>query len=124
MGVALIVSSVTVAFLGFISLTLWKSIINGTNPRNGSFGIWTAATKKNDAAWEAGHQAASPLLRAFGYVDIALALSLIVVGLLVSNLTPALTVGILIGAYVIVVGGFIWSAAKADAAARQVNTPI
>lgn len=46
MGVALIVSSVTVAFLGFISLTLWKSIINGTNPRNGSFGIRTAATKK------------------------------------------------------------------------------
>ncbi|WP_245531624.1 SdpI family protein [Corynebacterium capitovis] len=96
MGISLIVSSVALAFLGCISLALWRSTINGTNQRNGSFGIRTASTMKNDAAWNAGHQAAAPSLRAFGYVDIGLALSLMAIGFVFFDLSPASALTLLV----------------------------
>ncbi len=35
----------------------------GTLPRNGAIGIRTKATKSSDAAWDAGHRAAVPIMR-------------------------------------------------------------
>ena len=90
MGISLVVSSVSIAFLGAVASTI---------PRNGSLGIRTRQTKRSDAAWKRGHEAAAPRLRAYGYVDIALAIILI--------------------AYATTIGGFINCAAIANAAAKE-----
>lgn len=121
LGISLIISSFSLALLGLVSLTLWRSTINGTNPRNGSFGIRTKATKQNDAAWVAGHVAAAPSLRSFGYVDIGLTLSLMIAGFAAPNLGTAATVVALVVAYCIAVGGFVYCAVKADRAAKEVD---
>lgn len=121
MGISLIISAGGIAVLGFGSLLLWKTTVNGTNPRNGSFGIRTSETKKSDKAWDAGHCAVAPLLRAFGYVDIAIALLLVVMGLAVPALTPAVALTAICVAYIVVVGGFLYCAARANAVAKKVN---
>lgn len=76
MGAALAISAVALLFLGVNSLILWRRTVNGTNSRNDGSGIRTQATKTSDAAWNAGHKAAVPLLRTFGfsrYPDFCLA---------------------------------------------------
>lgn len=80
MGAALAISAVALLFLGVNSLILWRRTVNGTNSRNDGSGIRTQATKTSDAAWNAGHKAAVPLLRTFGFLDILFALLLATTG--------------------------------------------
>lgn len=54
--------------IGVVVLTLVCGSIasasaKGALPRNGAIGIRTKATKSSDAAWDAGHRAAVPMMR-------------------------------------------------------------
>jgi len=121
MGAALAISAVALLFFGVNSLMLWRRTVNGTNSRNDGFGIRTQATKTSDAAWNAGHKAAVPLLRTFGFLDILFALLLIVIGILAPDISARLGITIRLIAYAMAGGGFLIAVKKADAAARASN---
>ncbi|MCG7291329.1 SdpI family protein [Corynebacterium afermentans] len=121
MGSALAISALALLFFGVNSLILCRKTVNGTNSRNDGFGIRTQATRTSDAAWNAGHRAAVPLLRAFGILDILFALLLVVIGLLAPDIGARLGITIRLIAYAVAATGFFIAVKKADAAARVVN---
>ncbi|WP_293829372.1 SdpI family protein [uncultured Corynebacterium sp.] len=121
MGSALAISALPLLFFGVNSLILWRKTLNGTNSRNDGFGIRTQATRTSDAAWNAGHRAAAPLLRAFGVLDILFALILVVIGLLAPDMCARLGITIRLIAYAVAATGFFIAVKKANAAARGVS---
>lgn len=121
MGSALAISALALLFFGVNSLILCRKTVNGTNSRNSGFGIRTQATRTSDAAWNAGHRAAVPLLQAFGILDILFALLLVVIGLLAPNISARLGITIRLIAYAVAGSGFFIAVKKADAAARGVS---
>ena len=120
-GSALAISALPLLFFGVNSLILWRKTLNGTNSRNDGFGIRTQATRTSDAAWNAGHRAAAPLLRAFGVLDILFALILVVIGLLAPDMCARLGITIRLIAYAVAATGFFIAVKKANAAARGVS---
>ena len=120
-GSALAISALALLFFGVNSLILCRKTVNGTNSRNDGFGIRTQATRTSDAAWNAGHRAAVPLLRAFGVLDILFALLLVVIGLLAPDIGARLGITIRLIAYAVAGSGFFIAVKKADAAARVVS---
>lgn len=120
LGISLAVSSIALAIFGLTSLALSRAALNGKIQRNGSFGIRTEATTKSDAAWTAGHEAAAPSLRAFGFLDVAISLALVAVGLALPDLNSTLALTIRVIAYATAFGGFIFATVKANAAAKEV----
>lgn len=120
-GSALAISALALLFFGVNSLILCRKTVNGTNSRNDGFGIRTQATRTSDAAWNAGHRAAVPLLRAFGILDILFALLLVVIGLLAPDIGARLGITIRLIAYAVAGSGFFIAVKKADAAARGVS---
>ena len=120
-GSALAISALALLFFGVNSLILCRRTVNGTNSRNGGFGIRTQATRTSDAAWNAGHRAAAPLLRAFGVLDILFALLLVVIGLLAPDMCARLGITIRLIAYAVAATGLLIAVKKADSAARGVS---
>lgn len=64
----------------FIALAHWAE--KGNLERNSLIGIRTPATLQSDAAWEAGHRAAAPALRTWGWVEFIGAILVLVSALL------------------------------------------
>jgi hypothetical protein len=62
--------------LGIVATVTTRAAARGELARNGMMGIRTRATRSSDAAWEAGHQAAS---RPMYWCAVACAVSLVVV---------------------------------------------
>ena len=120
-GSAHAISALALLFFGVNSLILCRKTVNGTNSRNGGFGIRTQATRTSDAASNAGHRAAVPLLRAFGVLDILFALLLVVIGLLAPDIGARLGITIRLIAFAVAGSGFFIAVKKADAAARVVS---
>lgn len=120
-GSTLAISALALLFFGVNSLILCRKTLNGTKSRNDGFGIRTQATRTSDAAWNAGHSAAAPLLRAFGVLDILFALLLVVIGLLAPDMCARLGITIRLIAYAVAATGFLVAVKKADSAARGVS---
>jgi uncharacterized membrane protein len=86
------VQAVGIAFLilpgllltGLLSLYVTRAAAAGELPRNGLVGIRTRKTQRDDAAWQAGHAAATPLVRVVTIVCFA-ASGLILVGAAVTQ---------------------------------------
>ncbi|MGO1436611.1 MAG: SdpI family protein [Candidatus Corynebacterium faecigallinarum] len=104
--VAVVVSSVT------------KAAGRGDLPRDGSVGIRTKATKLSDAAWTAGHRAAVPRARTVSLLTSAVALVIIVLGMVV-DATWVMAVGIV--PFGVVIIGIIPVVQTANAAAREAH---
>lgn len=69
--------------IGVVVLTLVCGSIasasaKGSLPRNGAVGIRTKATKSSDAAWDAGHRAAVPMMRVTTWFGVLLTVVTIV----------------------------------------------
>ena len=69
---------------GLLTLYVTRAAAAGELPRNGLVGIRTRKTQRDDAAWQAGHAAAAPLVRAVTFVCFA-ASALVLVGAAVTQ---------------------------------------
>jgi uncharacterized membrane protein len=104
------VQAVGIAFLilpgllltGLLSLYVTRAAAAGELPRNGLVGIRTRKTQRDDAAWQAGHAAATPLVRAVTVVCFA-ASGLILVGAAVTQEPAVVGAAALLAAVAIVV---------------------
>ncbi|MDO4760790.1 MAG: SdpI family protein [Corynebacterium sp.] len=116
----LVVGLVLFAGLGAFMAT---AIRNNTLVRNEALGIRTKATLASDAAWRAGHEAARP------YLHGVVVVGLVGAGVSLAALPFALSDGefvqwglyaLPVVSFVIQIMMFIWSAQKANAAAKVV----
>jgi hypothetical protein len=95
-----------------------RATAGGDLPVNGLLGIRTAATKRSEAAWRAGHAAALPALHVTAVAALVGAAVTLVVALLGPDADGVTTVVLLL-AYAIVVVLLLWSTRAATAAARR-----
>ena len=108
--------------LAVVTWMLHHNIQNGTLNANDAFGIRTKATKSSEKAWDAGHQAADPLLRVIPVFAVAAAvLSLLLAVFLRADGDDANSVVLLSSGlgYALVVALLLVAARKADRAAKQ-----
>ena len=65
----------------------------------------TPETQKSDAAWESGHRAAVPILKATGFITIPLTAILFISSF-----------------FAVAIGGILWGTVVANKAPKEVNT--
>lgn len=88
----------------------------GALGRNHQFGFRTSQTQKSDAAWYAAHRAAAPVSQAVA-VTAFLLVGVLLVLVLVHAESAALWV--VVGGYLLVIGGFLGAGAAAHRAAGR-----
>ena len=102
----------------FAQLIVW-AVTAGNLPVNGLLGLRTPATKRTQAAWDAGHRAAEPGLRVLVLVTVAAAVLplpfAVGLGYRSDRAATAITLGL---GYAAVIGLLLVVAATADRAAR------
>lgn len=109
--------------VGVVFQMMNRQVLAGDLSNNGVFGIRTKATRSSDAAWQAGHLAAVPMMRVayrLAYAWFALVLLLAVVLQATVDQSPAPFVVALVGIGVVMVIS-LWAAVQADRAAKQVR---
>lgn len=79
----------------------------------------TPETQKSDAAWESGHRAAVPILKATGFITIPLTAILFISSFFANDLFQ-LVAGTL--GYAVAIGGILWGTVVANKAPKEVNT--
>lgn len=104
---------------------LWwgtRAVVERPIERNIVVGIRTSATQASDAAWEAGHRAALPVIKVVSLVSAGLAVPLILAGVLARTERPTAPVLMLFAlGYGTVLVGALLSARAANRAARAVG---
>lgn len=91
----------------------------GTLARNDAVGIRTKATKSSDAAWDAGHRAAVPAMRATAWFGAATVLIGVVVAFIVRpGETPGAEITVPVVGFLGEIVGTVAAARVADRAAR------
>lgn len=97
-------------------------IASGALTRNGLVGIRTRATRRSDAAWSAGHEAARPAVRVTTVVSAAAALATVLVGIGLSGSPSADDATLVVGlsGYAVVLAVLGYACVQADRAARVV----
>lgn len=103
---------------GLLTLYVTRAAAAGELPRNGLVGIRTRKTQRDDAAWEAGHAAAAPLVRATTVVCFAGSV-LVLVGAVVTR-EPAVVGLVALAAGVAIVVLLLRAAQVAGRAAEAV----
>lgn len=88
--------------------------------RNGAIGIRTRKTQASDAAWDAAHRAAAPLMRTVGIASLIFGAALVVSGLVWRQENPpAVTVILFALGYGVVFVSSVPIVLKANAAATR-----
>lgn len=97
----------------------------GSLARNGAVGIRTRATQVSDAAWQAGHESAAPVLRVTGLLGLLCAVALAVSAAVWPWGEPLpVGTGVLFAAgYGVTLGGVLFATRRANAAARETHGP-
>lgn len=99
--------------------TLDTTVRRGALTRNTSLGIRTSATLASDAAWAAGHRAASPYTRAAAIASAVLAVALLAAAFVVpADLTAVPVLAVVLTSYGITVGLLFAGTRVANRAAR------
>jgi uncharacterized membrane protein len=96
-----------------------RAAADGDIPVNGLLGIRTAATKRSEAAWRAGHTAALPVLHLTAVAAVVGAAVTFVVALVLGADSNGITTLVLLLAYAVVVLLLLRAAQVANAAARS-----
>ncbi len=108
----------------FAQLTV-RAVTAGTLAINGLLGLRTPATKRSQAAWDAGHRAAEPGLRVLVRVTVAAAVLPLPVaaglGYRTDRAATATEIALGLG-YAAVIGLLLVVAATADRAARSTSS--
>lgn len=114
--------SIGLMLISVLCASLVREIKSGTLARDGGFGLKTRKTKASDAAWNAGHRAASPYVRVTSYVALASAVLVIILCIALredgdrGNNVTLIALGF---GYVATVGMLVISARVADKAASS-----
>lgn len=109
-----------------VTQAMCSAIERGNLPRQSLVGLRTTATQSSDQAWEAGHLAALPALRASvksAYIMLALAaLSAIFFLTAGTNLTPEYLLIPTMGGLIVPAVVMVYAARVADQAARALGS--
>lgn len=109
--------------VGGMMVAIARMSANGSLIRNGAVGIRTSKTQASDAAWEAGHKAAAPVMRGSGVVSLALGVALVISGFMWPGDVPSLTtVALFVVGYGAVLVGSVPIVIKANAAATRAHS--
>lgn len=111
-------------FLATVLHLVRSQIDSGSFDRNSAVGIRTRATRSSDAAWTAGHQAASPLLMATALTGYAVGLIslLVAIGCMATDTQGAAPLIIALSGDAVVIALLAFATSKANRAARGVAT--
>lgn len=111
-----VVLAATLCLAGLLVIVIVRQAANGDLPRNGLIGLRTKATRRSDAAWTAGHQAAIPWVR----LSVGLGSGLAILGAIVSfTSVPVVIPAVLSGlGYLAFVGLLLWAIPVANRAAK------
>lgn len=113
----------TLLLLGVVFQMMNRQVLEGTLHNNGAFGIRTRATRSSDAAWQAGHLAAVPMVEisyrlAYGWFALVLVLAVVMQATVDESFIPFILALVGIG---VVVGISLWAAVQANRAAKRVR---
>ncbi len=115
---------VTLLLLAVVFQTMNRQVQAGDLSNNGVFGIRTKATRSSDAAWEAGHLAAVPVIRvgywlAYSWFAMVVVLAIVLQATVKQSPLPFLLAAV---GLVLVLGVLVRAAVTANRAAKQVRS--
>ncbi|QHY97543.1 hypothetical protein SSPS47_20785 [Streptomyces sp. S4.7] len=119
------VFGVGLVMLGVLIHYVRNQVAAGKIRRNSAIGIRTKATMSSDAAWEAGHAAAAPLLAVTFLTAYALGAITVLIGLVsaLGDIDDAAVLVVPLGGILVFLGLLSTAAARANAAARATGRP-
>ncbi|WP_329035079.1 SdpI family protein [Streptomyces sp. NBC_01725] len=111
--------------LGVLIHYVRNQVAAGKIRRNSAIGIRTKATMSSDAAWEAGHARAAPLLAVTFVTAYALGAITVLIGLVsaLADIDDAAVLVVPLGGILVFLGLLSTAAARANAAARATGRP-
>ncbi|GAA4691078.1 hypothetical protein GCM10025781_04990 [Kocuria gwangalliensis] len=108
--------------IGGFHLMIAKQGALGLIGRNGAIGIRTRKTQASDAAWDAAHRAAAPLMRTVGIASLIFGAALVLSGFVWQQENPpAVTMIVFALGYGAVLVGSVPITIKANAAASRAH---
>ena len=120
-----IIGTAGLLLLAVVAGVIVSQVRQGTLVNNGVIGIRTPQTRASEAAWQAGHRAAVPLLLWTVRTAVAAAVLLLAATIVLPHLAPTTASGVVtVGAQVLfglVVLLLLAAAWRANDAAREVN---
>lgn len=117
-----ILGGLGLVMVGGSYLVVAKQGAVGLIGRNGSVGIRTRKTQASDAAWDAAHRAAAPLVRTMGMTSLVLGAALVVSGFVWRQENPHVVTAVLFAlGYGVVLVGWIPIVLETNAAATRAH---
>lgn len=104
-------------------LTIPQQAASGKLSKNIAVGIRTRETKKSEEAWQAGHLAAIPILKATGIIGLIMAGVLIISGLFGEKMSAVTVTSAILG-YVVTIGGVLVARFRAHSVAKNTNNDL